>query len=235
MTSTTHPLTDRDVRQRELVPPERLAQCRALVVGVGAIGRQVAVQLAALGIGSMDLVDHDQVNIENLAPQSYWPQDLGHPKVQATGRLCRQINPDLHVREWAERFRRSSLRQIESLGRTDQELQEWIVFACVDSMVARSILWESTCTRAAMFVDARMNAEVVRVLAAGEPPVDRFYSSTLFDQSEAYHGSCTARSTVYAASIAAGLMLSQFAHWLRGLPVERDLLLNLLSAELTVQ
>jgi sulfur carrier protein ThiS adenylyltransferase len=45
---------------------------------------------------------------------------------------------------------------------------------------------------------------------------------------------CTARSTIYTASIAAGLMVSQFTRWLRGLPVERDLLLNLLAAELTV-
>ena len=36
---------DRDLRQRDIVPPERLAACRTTVVGVGAIGRQVAVQL----------------------------------------------------------------------------------------------------------------------------------------------------------------------------------------------
>jgi molybdopterin-synthase adenylyltransferase len=72
------------------------------------------------------------------------------------------------------------------------------------------------------------------VLAVGEPRVDQYYPSTLFDESRAYAGSCTAKSTVYAASIAAGLMLGQFTKWLRGLPLERDLLLNLLSAELTV-
>ena len=34
---------------------------------------------------------------------------------------------------------------------------------------------------------------------------------------------------------AAGLMLGQFTRWLRDLPVERDVLLNLLASELTVQ
>ena len=43
-----HP--DRDIRQRGLVPPERLAACHAVVIGVGAIGRQVALQLAAVGM-----------------------------------------------------------------------------------------------------------------------------------------------------------------------------------------
>ena len=49
-----------------------------------------------------------------------------------------------------------------------------------------------------------------------------------------FAGSCTARSTVYTASIAAGLMLGQFTKWLRGLPLERDLSLNLLAAEMNV-
>jgi sulfur carrier protein ThiS adenylyltransferase len=56
----------------------------------------------------------------------------------------------------------------------------------------------------------------------------------LFESAEAYSGSCTAKSTIYCASIAAGLMLAQFTRWLRGLPVDRDLLVNLLAAEMTV-
>ena len=51
---------------------------------------------------------------------------------------------------------------------------------------------------------------------------------------DAHVGPCTARSTIYTASIAAGLMVHQFAKWLRGLPVDPDLSLNLLAAELTV-
>jgi molybdopterin-synthase adenylyltransferase len=54
-----HP--DRDVRQRDLVSPERLAACHAVVIGVGAIGRQVALQLAALGMPLLLLYDHDAV------------------------------------------------------------------------------------------------------------------------------------------------------------------------------
>jgi hypothetical protein len=45
---------------------------------------------------------------------------------------------------------------------------------------------------------------------------------------------CTARFTIYAAWIAPGLMVGQFARWLRGLPVVPDQTLNLLGAELTV-
>jgi sulfur carrier protein ThiS adenylyltransferase len=94
-------------------------------------------------------------------------------------------------------------------------------------------VWEAVKSQAAFFADARMAAEVVRVLASDRPATDAYYSTTLFDSGQAYAGACTAKSTIYTASIAAGLMVSQFTRWLRGLPVERDLLLNLLAAELT--
>jgi molybdopterin/thiamine biosynthesis adenylyltransferase len=42
------------------------AACRATVVGVGAIGRQVALQLAAMGICWLQLVDFDIVEPANL-------------------------------------------------------------------------------------------------------------------------------------------------------------------------
>ena len=64
---TTSNLADRDLRQREIVPPERLAACRATVVGVGAIGRQVALQLATMGVPWLQLVDPDIVEPVNLA------------------------------------------------------------------------------------------------------------------------------------------------------------------------
>ncbi len=42
-------LVDRFIRQAELVPQDRLSVLNTTVIGVGAIGRQVALQLAALG------------------------------------------------------------------------------------------------------------------------------------------------------------------------------------------
>ena len=86
---------------------------------------------------------------------------------------------------------------------------------------------------AALWVDGRMAAEALRVLASDRPAADDYYPATLFDPSRAYAGSCTARGTIYTASVAAGLMLAQTARWLRGTPVERDQTLNLLACELT--
>jgi tRNA A37 threonylcarbamoyladenosine dehydratase len=123
----------RDIRQRELIPPQKLANIHAIVIGVGAVGRQVAMQLSATGVPAMTLIDHDHVAVENLAPQGYWPQDLDVPKVHATGRLCRCIHPQTELTCDAERFRRSSARHLESLRETGCQLA---MFCCVDSIVS---------------------------------------------------------------------------------------------------
>lgn len=51
--------TDRFQRQSGLIPSERLSQLTATVIGVGAISRQVALQLAAIGTPQIQLIDFD--------------------------------------------------------------------------------------------------------------------------------------------------------------------------------
>ena len=227
MPSIDAPVADRAVRQRDLVPPARLARCRAVVVGVGAVGRQAALQLAATGVPALTLIDPDTVGVENLAPQGFYASDVGHPKVEAVAAVCRLQSPAIDLATRSERFR-------ASLPRSWSADRDAAVFCCVDSIETRRRVWDAVRTRAAFFADGRMAAEVVRVLASGRPAVDIAYPRTLFAAGEAYAGSCTSKSTIYAASVAAGLMVGQFARWLRGLAVVPDQVLNLLAAELTV-
>ncbi|HKQ50420.1 MAG TPA: ThiF family adenylyltransferase [Phycisphaerae bacterium] len=219
--STNSELADRDLRQRDIIPPERLAACRATVVGVGAIGRQVALQLAAMGISALQLIDPDTVETVNLAPQGYLEDDLGRSKVSATADLCQQIHHRLETLEHQERFRRSM-----EIGN--------VLFCAVDSIETRRLIWQAVKDRVEFFGDGRMSAEVLRVLTVADAAGYRHYATTLFAAAEAYGGTCTAKSTIYCANIAAGLMVAQFAKFLRKLPVEADLQLNLLAAEWSV-
>jgi molybdopterin/thiamine biosynthesis adenylyltransferase len=228
MNSLSDHLHDRDIRQRELVPPERLASCHAAVIGVGAIGRQVALQLAAVGVTFLVLYDHDTVAVENLAAQGYRPDQLGQNKADATALDCQRINPMAHTVPMGERFRRSTASQI-TVGESSL-----VVFSCVDSITTRKLIWEAVRVQAALFLDGRMSSEVIRVLAVEHPATDGTYATTLFDAGQAFTGSCTARSTIYSASVAAGLMVGQLTRWLREIPVEGDVSLNLLSMELAV-
>lgn len=74
----------------------------------------------------------------------------------------------------------------------------------------------------------------VGVLVACDPHSREHYPTTLFVPNEAYTGSCTARSTIFCANIAAGFMVAQFARWLRRLPIDAELTINLLASELTL-
>lgn len=120
-------IEQRDLRQCDIVPPDRLAESRATVIGVGAIGRQVALQLAAMGVPWLQLIDHDVVEAVNLACQGYLEDDLGRPKVEATADLCQQMNYMLEVHTHAERFRRSY-----DIGN--------MLFCCVDQIETRRFI-----------------------------------------------------------------------------------------------
>ena len=214
-------INQRYSRQQDIVPPDRLASCQATVVGVGAIGRQVALQLAAMGIPWLQLIDFDLVEESNLASQGYLENDLNRPKVQATADLCQQISHKLEVHEVNDRFKRST-----DIGN--------VIFCAVDKIDVRRLIWESVKDRVSFFVDGRMSAEVLRVLAACDNGSYQHYPATLFTAAEAHVGPCTAKTTIYCANIAAGMMVAQFVKYLRNLPVDPDIQLNLLTLEITV-
>jgi molybdopterin/thiamine biosynthesis adenylyltransferase len=212
---------DRFQRQESLVPRERLTGLQASIIGVGAIGRQAALQLAALGLRKLRLVGFDTVELTNVTTQGYLHEDIGRPKVDATASAIWQIDPQVEIESVQDRFRPQ-----EEIGDA--------VFCCVDSIEARTAIWRAAGRRARFWCDGRMLGEVMRVLTVTEQQGRDHYPTTLFAPSEAQAGSCTSRGIIFTACIAAGLMTHQFTRWLRGLPVDLDLSLNLLASELSV-
>lgn len=214
-------MPNRFERQTELVPRERLNDLTATVIGVGAIGRQVALQLAAIGVRKLQLIDHDTVELSNVTTQGYFTDDVGISKVEATKISAECLDRTITVEPIADRFRSK-----QRIGQA--------VFCCVDSISVRSAIWRAVAPRCQFWADGRMLGEVIRVLAIGNETGRDHYPNTLFEQAAAQTGRCTSRSTIYAASIAAGLMVHQFTRWLRDLPVDRDTSFNLLAGEFTV-
>lgn len=214
-------MSERYSRQQDIAPRERILDCKATVIGVGAIGRQVALQLTAIGMPVLQLIDHDRVEISNLASQGYLQDNLKQPKVDATAEMCRMINHDLHVEVLFDRFKRST-----PAGNC--------VFLCVDSIATRKHIWEALKDQVNFLVDGRMSAEVLRVITACDSPSREYYPETLFAEEQAHAGPCTAKTTIYCANIAAGFMLAQFTKYLRLLPVDPDIQVNLLASEMNV-
>ncbi len=213
---------DRFDRQHDLVPGDRLKALKATVIGVGAIGRQVALQLAAMGARQIQLVDFDTVEPTNITTQGYYAADVGRTKVEATAEAVWRIDPTVEVEPICDRYRPRL-----DIGEA--------VFCCVDSISTRAAIWRSVGPRCRFWADGRMLGETLRVLAVADDIGRDHYPTTLFRQSEAQTGHCTSRSTIYSANIAAGFMVHQFARWLRAQCVDMDVMINLLASELVVQ
>ena len=214
--------SDRFSRQNDLVPREKLTDLTATVIGVGAIGRQVAIQLAALGVSRLQLIDFDTVEETNVTTQGYDFEDVGQLKVDATAGAVQRIDPLIDVEAIPDRYR----SRIE-IGNA--------VFCCVDTISARSAIWRSASRKCRFWCDGRMLGEIIRVLTAADLDSRRHYPTTLFRQSEAQTGRCTAHGAIYTANIAAGLMTHQFTRGLREIPIDSDLTLNLPASELVVE
>ncbi|MCY2926279.1 MAG: hypothetical protein NT031_12715, partial [Planctomycetota bacterium] len=130
--------------------------------------------------------------------------------------------PDLQVRNLSVngRFRRS------------METGD-VLFCAVDSIDARRLIWQAAGARTRFFADARVAAETVRLITICDAGGRGHYPETLFAADEAFTGSCTAKMTLYLASLSAGLCVAQFCKFLRNRPVEADLCLNVAAMELS--
>jgi len=212
-------LINRDIRQRDLVPFEKISKTRATVVGVGAGGRQVALQLAAIGVPNITIIDFDTVEVENLAAQGFYEADLGRPKVDAVKDVCMAINSTTEVTAIYRKF--SPLYFVGG-----------ILFCCVDKISTRKTVFNATQKYADLFIDGRMSAEYMRIFTVYDEASREHYLTTLFPQSEAYNGSCTAKTTIYCANISAGIRISQFTKWLRGCLLDKEINFNLLTNEI---
>src|SRR5688572_9050579 len=100
-------MTNRFTRQMDLVPLAKLTDVVVTVIGVGAIGRQVALQLAAIGVRLLRLVDFDRVDATNITTQGYLHTDLGLTKVKALASAVHQLDSTIRLELVEDRFRPS--------------------------------------------------------------------------------------------------------------------------------
>lgn len=117
-----------------------------VIVGCGALGSAVALQLAKLGV-PLTLIDGDQVEPHNIPNQSiYGVGDVGRNKARL---LCEKLR-DLTG---------SVEHQSRSTFLTDKDrLTQKIVFACVDSMATRQMIFDNLSDNDGLFFDGRIGA-----------------------------------------------------------------------------
>jgi molybdopterin/thiamine biosynthesis adenylyltransferase len=105
--STLPELTEPQIRRyaRHIVLAEiggvgqaRLIAGKVLVVGAGGLGAPLLQYLAAAGIGTLGVIDHDRVDLSNLQRQViHRTADIGLSKVESARRALSEINPEVEV------------------------------------------------------------------------------------------------------------------------------------------
>jgi sulfur-carrier protein adenylyltransferase/sulfurtransferase len=90
---------------RHLIMPEvtsegqnRLKAARVLCIGVGGLGSPAALYLAAAGVGTIGIVDFDNVDLSNLQRQIlHGTKDIGRGKLESARDRLHDVNPQIEV------------------------------------------------------------------------------------------------------------------------------------------
>lgn len=196
--------------------PSLLRSTKITIAGVGSIGRNIALQLAQMGVGRMVLVDPDTVDAVNLGTQGYSPDQVSLTKVVACSLDAERLNPDCAV------------HGIDARLPTGQHRPDrWgdVLFLTTDTMSSRrDIMLQLQQTpeearRVSLVVDVRMLGEVfqVRSLVPTDSNIATYMKDHVFDDSEAVPGTCSTRTTGYGATCAASFAVASFSKMLRGM------------------
>ena len=102
---------------RHLILPEvgeegqaRLLKARVFIVGAGGLGSSTGYYLAAAGVGTLGIIDNDQVELSNLQRQiAHCTRTIGVPKVESAKNTFESLNPDVHIIPFKERLTKQNI------------------------------------------------------------------------------------------------------------------------------
>lgn len=189
-------------RQSGYVPPEKFHGEKITVVGAGAIGSHVALQLAQMGIGQsgsgeLHIYDYDVVEEHNLPNQAYRLQDVGRPKVEALQGFI-EDKMGFSIEAHNEKITKESGGSSITSSR--------YVFLAVDSMEARKEILENflefnSCTK--LMLESRMGLTEGMVFAINPQDYQEVdvWKSKWYSNEESEAGGCGGSEAVASTSI----------------------------------
>ena len=134
----------RDRYSRHLLIPEigaegqqKLLDARVLLLGAGGLGSPTALYLAAAGVGTLGIVDDDEVDLSNLQRQVIHDTSrIGVPKVDSAEESIRALNPDVQVVKYPVRLNAET---------SMESIQGWdVIVDGVDNFPTRYLLNDAT-------------------------------------------------------------------------------------------
>lgn len=116
---------------------EKIKGASVVIVGVGGLGSPIALYLAAAGVGTIGIMDHDTVSISNLHRQIiHGTADVDRHKVDSAREILADLNPHVMVRP--HNIQITSENALDLLKPYD------IVVDATDNFVARYLINDAT-------------------------------------------------------------------------------------------
>jgi molybdopterin/thiamine biosynthesis adenylyltransferase/rhodanese-related sulfurtransferase len=92
---------------------QKLLDAKVLLLGAGGLGSPAALYLAAAGVGTLGIVDNDEVDLSNLQRQViHSTERIGVPKVDSAEQTIRELNPDVKVVKYPVRLGPDNIMEI---------------------------------------------------------------------------------------------------------------------------
>jgi sulfur-carrier protein adenylyltransferase/sulfurtransferase len=112
----------RERYSRHLLLPEvgpdgqqKLLDAKVLLLGAGGLGSPAALYLAAAGVGTLGIVDNDEVDLSNLQRQVIHSSErIGVSKVESAEQTINALNPDVKVEKYPVRLGPDNIVEIIS-------------------------------------------------------------------------------------------------------------------------
>lgn len=192
-------------RQSDLIP-ESVLGTPITIIGAGAIGSLTALTLAKMGFHKLTVFDDDKIEHVNINNQFYRLSDIGSMKVDALASLIKDFT-DVDI--------------VKMPVRASGMLKDKIVISAVDSMKSRKEIFDLF--YGSVLIDPRMAIEYacIRTFFPADRPED--YTNSLHSDEEAVAERCTAKATMYTASLLAGQTSKIVLDYVLGRDVIRSL------------
>jgi len=111
----------------------KLKNAKVCVVGTGGLGHPIISRLAAMGIGTLRIIDRDVIELSNLHRQTMFDEDdVGQVKVEVAAKKLKKLNPDCNIEALAVSV--NDYTALEVIGGFD------VVIDALDSVNARYAL-----------------------------------------------------------------------------------------------
>jgi molybdopterin/thiamine biosynthesis adenylyltransferase len=188
-------------RQAALVNQDKAAALHVTICGAGTVGSHAAVELAKLGVGSLDLFDADFVEAHNLPSQAYHLSDVGREKVAALKERVRDVSG-------------CKVNAYEKMLSGGEEFAPGPVILAVDNMHARRAILEKSIAyrpKHQLAIDGRMAGPGLQLLCFNpteEEKLKTWQEQFWFPPEKAQALPCGGQSVSFIGSYIGGLIAS---------------------------